>query len=136
MARSRATTKKAGTDMEVWSVAHMKLGLARLPFAEFIQRRTKNGNKDLGDIANVRLPDGRPLTVEVKNTARLDIAGHLREAEIERLNDGAPAKVVIAKRIGIGETRMGEQLAFMTLDDLIVILGGERPTLGREVSDA
>lgn len=135
MARSRATAKKAGTDMEVWSVEHLRLGLARLPFAEFIQRRTKSGALDRGDIANVRLPDGRPLTIEVKNTAKVDIAGHLREAEVERLNDGAPAKCVIAKRIGVGETRMGEQLVFMTLDDLIVILGGERPNLG-QVPDA
>jgi hypothetical protein len=122
--------------METQSVSYLRAGLARLPFAEFIQRRTKTGRADRGDIANVRLPDGRPLTIEVKNTTKLTVAGFLKEAEIERVNDDAAATCVIAKRVGIGETRMGEQLVLMTLDDLIVILGGERPNLGmEEVSD-
>ena len=135
MARSRKTARGAGTWMETKSVDHLRAGLARLPFAEFIVRQTKSGGKDRGDIANVRLPDGRPLAIEVKNTTRAEVAKWLREAEVERVNADAAATCVISKRVGVGETRMGEQLVQMTLDDLIVILGGERPKLGQEGMD-
>jgi hypothetical protein len=130
MPRSHARAKAAGTEMEVWTVEHLRRGLWRLPFAEFIQRRTKTGAKDRGDVANVRLPDGRVLVIEVKNTAKPTIGPWLKEAETERLNDEAAAAVVVYKRHGIGRTRMGEQVVTCTLDDLIVILGGERMSQG------
>ena len=135
MARSRATAKQAGSWMETKTVLHLRAGLARLPFAEFITREPKAGSKDRGDIANVRLPDGRPLAIEVKNTSRPTLGPWLKEAEAERINAGAAAACVIHKRVGVGEKNMGEQMVTMTLDDLIVILGGERPTLGQEVDE-
>lgn len=126
MARSRATARAAGTWMETQTVLRLRSGLAALPFAEYITREPKAGSKDRGDIANVRLPDGRPLAIEVKNTAKATIGPWLNEAEVERVNAGAAAACVVYKRTGFGEKQMGKQTVTMTLDDLIVILGGQR----------
>lgn len=126
MARSRASARGAGSRMETLVVAHLRAGLARLPFAEFITREPKAGAKDRGDIANVRLPDGSRLAIEVKDVAKPLIGPWLKEAEVERVNAGAAAGCVIYKRHGFGEKSMDKQVVVMTLDDLVVILGGER----------
>lgn len=118
MSRNRASAKKAGTWMETATTAHIAQGLDD----DRIERRTKNGSKDRGDIGGVRTHAGRRVVIEVKNTAKYSIGTWLAEAETERINDGADIAVVVAKRPGIGETRMGDQLVVMTLDNLIHLL--------------
>lgn len=122
MARNRATAKKAGTVAERLVTERMNTGLG----TDTIERRRLSGKEDRGDLAGVRLPDGRRVAVEVKNTSKAAIGPWLKEAEVERVNDGAAVGLVVAKRVGVGETRVGEWLVCMTLDDLIVMLGGER----------
>jgi len=89
-----------------------------------IEQRKLSGAQDRGDIAGVKV-HGQRIAVEVKNTARLDIASFLAEAEVERVNDSALAGVVVAKRTGKG--RPEDQLVIMTLADFVAIVTGKRP---------
>lgn len=87
-----------------------------------IDRRVKTGAKDKGDIANLR-HRGHRIVVELKSVARLDLAGWLEEARIERNNDDAAIGIVVHKRRGKG--RPGDQYCLMTLDDLVWLLSAE-----------
>jgi hypothetical protein len=62
------------------------------PFAE---RRLAGAAKDRGDIAGVV-----GVVIEAKNTARLQLAEWIDEADLERANDGAWLGVVWHKRRG------------------------------------
>lgn len=111
-------SKQKGTWFETAAADYLN---SRLP--EEIERRTLGGTKDRGDIAGVRI-NGKRTVVECKSCAVLEIPKWLREAEAERLNDGAAYGIVLAKRKGIGKESMGEQLVCMTLDTLIRIMEG------------
>lgn len=86
-----------------------------------VERRTLSGVHDRGDIAGLR-----SLVIEVKDCARMDLAGWLGEAERERQNAGASHAVVVHKRRGKGNpndwyvTLSGEQL----LRFLMALYGG------------
>lgn len=85
---SRSKTK--GTSWESAVVAHLRaLGV------QAAERRALGGNQDRGDIAG--LPG---VVIECKAEKSLHPAEWLREAEAERLNDGAVVGVVWAKRVG------------------------------------
>jgi hypothetical protein len=86
-----------------------------------IERRTLQGTSDRGDIAGVRFM-GRRVVVECKAETRHRVPEWLREAEAERENDGAVFGVVVAKRVGVGDKRTGEQLVLMTLETFAEIL--------------
>lgn len=120
MTRSRATAKAAGTRFERsvadWLAAHVD---------DRIDRRVKTGGKDKGDLAGWRHPDGRRIVAELKDTARLDLSGWVREAETERVNDGAAAAVVIHKRRGRGNP--ADQYVTCTLRDLVALIHGVTP---------
>lgn len=121
MTRNRASAKKAGTDTET--------GVARFLAARLnddrIERRTKNGPKDRGDIASVRLPRGGRIVIEVKDHAgQVKVKPWLDEAELERGNDDAAIGVVVFKRSGVGWTRAGEQGVLMTLETFARLLEG------------
>lgn len=90
------------------------------PAAEFIDRRTKTGAKDKGDVSNVRIGDGMKVVVEAKSVVKLNFSGWLKEAEVERANDEAWIGIVIAKRKGYGKPE--DQYAVMTQADLLRIL--------------
>lgn len=122
MSRTRSSAKAAGTRMETLVAWHLSEALDD----DRIERRAKNGAKDRGDIANVRTALGERVVIECKDVARTDLAGWVREAETERGNDDAAVAVVVHKRRGKGEKQMGEQYVTMTLDDLVVLLGGKR----------
>jgi hypothetical protein len=97
--------------------------------SQFIDRKVRTGAKDTGDIANVRTIDGKKVAVEVKDYGgRLKLGPWIQEAHEEMRNDGAAAGIIIAKRMNT--TRAGDFWCVMTVDDLIVLLGGERPTDG------
>lgn len=90
MTRNRASAKKAGTAWETAIVA----ALARngWPHAE---RRRLAGVLDRGDIAGVA-----GVCIEAKNTARLDLAGAVDEANREARNAGAGIGAAWLKRRG------------------------------------
>lgn len=88
-----------------------------------IDRRPMTGSKDRGDIAGVRTILGERVVVEVKNHSRIDLAGWVTEAEVERGNDDAKVAVVVAKRRG--KANPADQYVVMTLEGLAVLLGAE-----------
>lgn len=94
--------------------------------SEFIVRNTLHGNKDVGDIANLRTHNNKRIAVECKDYGgRLEAGTWIKEAETERINDEAIAGLVIAKRKGT--TDPGSQYVIMTLRDLSAIITGQRP---------
>lgn len=122
MVRNRRSAKAAGSLFE----SQVAGFLSDVLDDDRVERRAKNGSKDRGDVGGVRTALGERVVVECKNTAKLDLAGWAREAEVERGNDDAAVGVIVHKRHGVGVTRMGEQWVTMTLADFGVLLGGER----------
>lgn len=119
MSRTRASAKAAGTRFER-AIADT---LAE-HVDDRIDRRVKTGGKDRGDIGGVRHMGGR-LVIECKDVTRMNLAGWVTEAEIERGNDDALAGLVIHKRRGVADPL--DQYVTTTVRDLIALLTGERP---------
>ncbi|MNY46501.1 hypothetical protein D3C86_1816850 [compost metagenome] len=122
MTRSRASAKAAGTRFESDVVRFLvgQLGDDR------IERRAKSGAKDRGDVAGVRTALGERVVIECKDVARLNLAGWVDEADIERGHDDAAVGVVVHKRRGYGPAAMGGTYVTMTLDDLVALLIGSK----------
>ena len=89
-----------------------------------IDRRVKTGAKDCGDIGGLRA-FGQRVTVECKNTARMELGVWAGEAEVERGNDDGLAALVIHKRHGRGDPL--DQWVTMTVRDFVALHTGERP---------
>lgn len=119
MTRSRQSAKAAGTRFER-AIADCLAAL----IDDRIDRRVKTGNKDRGDIGGLRHL-GERVVIECKDHSRLDLAGWVDEADIERGNDDALAGVVVHKRRGHGDPL--DQYVTTTVRDLVAILTGERP---------
>ena len=125
-------TNPIGTWFETKCVDYLRRALDR----PVIERLPRKGKNDTGDIGHVRAL-GLPIVVEAKCVRKLNLAGWVKEAEVERQNAireaeqhgarGPIAAVVIHKRAGKGQGNMGEQYVTMTLDDFIAILHGRRP---------
>ena len=120
MARSRASAKAAGTRHETSIVTY----LAEHLDDDRIERRSKNGARDRGDVAGVR-HRGQRVVIEAKNTARTDLAGWIREAHREAGNDDAAIGVVVSKRHGVGDP--AQQWVHMTLADFAWLIGADAP---------
>ena len=120
MARSRSSAKAAGTRHETSIVTY----LAEHLDDDRIERRSKNGAKDRGDVAGVR-HRGQRVVIEAKNTARTDLAGWIREAHREAGNDDAAIGVVVSKRHGVGDP--AQQWVHMTLADFAWLIGADAP---------
>lgn len=88
-----------------------------------IERRTKNGSKDRGDIGGVRF-HGHRLVLECKNTSKTSLGPWATEAEVERGNDDALAGMVVHKRHGKG--RAEDQWVTMTVGELVALLNLNR----------
>jgi hypothetical protein len=119
VARSRTSARTAGTRTER-AVADY---LAATLDDDRVDRRVKTGAKDRGDISGIRV-HGQRLVIEVKDCARLDLPGWVREAHVEAGNDDALTGVVIAKRRGT--TNPGKWWVHMTVDDLAALITGQR----------
>jgi len=120
MARNRATAKAAGARFER-SIAD---GLAEALQDTRIDRKVKTGSKDKGDIANVRHGEHK-IVIECKDRGgQFYAAEWVGEAEVERINDGALAGVVIAKRRGVTDPM--KQWALMEVSELVALLRGDR----------
>lgn len=120
MTRTRASARAAGARFERsiadWLAQHLD---------DRIDRRVKTGAKDRGDIGGVR-HRGERVVLELKDTARTDLAGWIREAHLEAGNDDARVGVVVAKRRGTADP--AQQWVHMTLADLAWLLGADHPT--------
>lgn len=119
MTRSRASARDAGTRTET-----LVAGYLATHVDDRIERRTRNGTKDRGDIGGLRHM-GQRIVIEVKDTARWTPSTWLAEAELERCNDDAGVGIVVCKRIGKGAA--ADQLVMLTLADLVSLLTGTRP---------
>jgi hypothetical protein len=93
-----------------------------------IERRTKNGSKDRGDIGGVRF-HGHRLVLECKNTAKTMLGPWAAEAEMERGNDDALAGLIIHKRHGKG--RPEDQWVTLTVGELVALLTLSRDHLNK-----
>lgn len=85
-----STSKAKGSAWERAIVEYLRT--IAWPHAE---RRLAGSVKDRGDIAGVP-----GVVIEAKNTARLELATWVAEAEVERIHDGAWLGVVWHKRRG------------------------------------
>ena len=119
MSRSRTSAKAAGTRFET-SIAR---SLAE-HVDDRIERRAKTGGKDRGDLSGLRHMGGR-VVVECKDVARLNLAGWVEEADVERGNDDALVGLVVHKRRGVTDPL--DQYVTCSLRDLVALLTGERP---------
>ena len=119
MSRSRASAKAAGARFERVIADHLAAVLD-----DRIDRRVKTGRNDCGDIGGIRVHNQR-VVAELKDYGgQLKVSEWLKEAEVERQNDGALAGIVVAKRRGV--TDPDEQIVLMTVRDLVALISGER----------
>ena len=119
--RNRASAKKAGTALETQIAAYLAAHVD-----DRIERRSKGGNKDRGDISGLRHM-GQRVVVEIKNTARLNLGPWMAEAETERGNDDAGVALLVHKRHGKGKAE--DQWVTTTLGELVALLNGHREHL-------
>jgi hypothetical protein len=90
---------------------------------ERIERRTKNGRNDRGDLTGIVTPLHGRVVVECKDYGgRFEVGTWLAEAEVEAANDDAPIGVVVAKRRGTRKPE--EQVVFMTAETFARLLQG------------
>lgn len=118
MTRSRASARQAGTRFER-SIADYLAATVD----DRIDRRPKTGAHDKGDIGGVRV-HGKRVVLELKDWATLKLGVWVKEAEVERVNDGALAGFVVHKRRGVADP--GDQYVTGTLRDLIAVITGIR----------
>lgn len=119
MTRNRASAKKAGTAFETMIANYLATHVD-----DRIERRTKTGAKDRGDISGLRHM-GQRIVIEAKNTARTNLGAWANEVELERGNDDAGVGLIVHKRHGKGQA--ADQWVTCTLRDLVALLTGERP---------
>lgn len=121
MARNRASAKAAGAKFE----RMIADGLAVALQDTRIDRKVKTGSKDRGDIANVFTGQGGRVVIECKDRGGQFFAAEwVGEAEAERVNDGALAGVVIAKRKGVTDPM--KQYVVMEVSEFVALLRGDR----------
>lgn len=115
---TRRSAKAKGATLERQVAEFLAFRLAD----DRIERRTRNGNKDRGDITGVKTVTGGRVVIEVKNTARDNLPAWIREAEIERGNDDAAVGVVAHKKHG--SANPADQYVTMTLETFARLLEG------------
>jgi hypothetical protein len=119
VSRSRASAKAAGARFERLTADYLAEHVD-----DRIDRRVKTGSADKGDVSGLRL-HGQRVAIECKDVARLNLAGWVTEADIERGNDDALAGLVVHKRRGTADP--GDQYVTLTLRDLVALITGTRP---------
>lgn len=114
MSRSRASAKKAGSQLERDVADHLAATVD-----DRIDRAVKRGTKDVGDVGGLRF-HGHKIAVEVKNTSKVSLSTWASEVEVERQNLGALAGIIVHKRHGKGYA--GDQWVTMTLDNFVALM--------------
>lgn len=117
--RNHRSAKNAGTKFETLMAGWFATRLGD----DRIERRTKNGARDRGDLTGIRTIRGGRVVAELKDYAgAVKVKPWLDEAEVERANDDALIGVVIVKRARVAEP--SEQLVMMTAETFAVLLEG------------
>jgi hypothetical protein len=93
--RSRRSARQAGTRFETFIAAALAAALDD----DRIERRTRNGAKDRGDIGGVRLHSQR-VVIECKDTAAMRLPEWVDEAQIQAGNDALVGLAVHKRRGG------------------------------------
>jgi hypothetical protein len=119
MTRSRASAKQAGTRFETAIAAALAAALGD----DRVERRTRNGAKDRGDVSGIRL-HGQRVVLECKDSSRLCLPEWTAEAQLEAGHDDALVGLVVHKRHGVGDPM--RQWVSMTLADFVAILTGQK----------
>jgi len=119
VSRNRRSAKSAGTRFETVIARALSEALDD----DRIERRTRNGSKDRGDIGGVRI-HGQRVVLECKDCTRIDLPGWTAEARTEAGNDDALVGVVVHKRHGVGDPL--QQWVSMTVADLVAIISGQQ----------
>ncbi len=120
MARTRRSARAAGTAFESVQSKYLAAALGD----DRIERRTRNGAKDRGDIGGLRV-HGQRMVVECKDVTKgLALPEWTNEANTEAGNDDALVGVVMHKRHGTRDP--GKQWVSMTVDDLLALMTGQR----------
>lgn len=117
--RSRRSARQSGTKFET-AIAR---ALADALDDDRIERRTRNGAKDRGDIGGIRL-HGQRVVIECKDTTAMRLPEWVAEAQLEAGNDDALVGLVIHKRRGSGDPL--RQWVTCTVADLVAILSGQQ----------
>lgn len=121
MTRNRNTAKKSGSAFEQLIAD----GLANALGNPDIDRAPRKGRFDIGDVANVRHPNGERIAIEAKDYGgKLEPTTWTREATVEAANYGAIAGIVFAKRRGT--RKFEDQWVVMQGADLVALLTGDR----------
>lgn len=129
--RNRKSSRKAGASFEQSIAMHMAAELED----DRIERRTKNGKNDRGDITGVKTIRGGRVVIETKDYGgRFEVGSWLNECAVEVGNDDAAIGVVVAKRRGKSDP--AEQVVFMTMRDFTGLLLGGAPDLRGLAADA
>jgi len=102
--------KQKGTAAETAVVKYLREH--GFPYAE---RRALHGTADKGDITGCG-----PVVFEVKNHAKLDLAGWIKELEAEMVNADVQVGAVIAKKRGT--TNVGDWYAVLPVRVLVELL--------------
>lgn len=116
--RNLRSAKKAGSSFESMIAEFLSFRLAD----DRVERRSRNGSKDRGDISGVKTLQGGRVVIEAKNVRTMALPAWLREAETERGNDDALIGVVAHKRHGSGNP--ADQYVTMTLETFATLLEG------------
>lgn len=90
--------------------------LKRRGFRHVFRLRTQ-GPQDKGDIGNLF-----DVCIEIKNQARYDIPGWMRETAKEKKNAEAETAALIVKPKGVGATKVAEWWTILTLEDYVSLL--------------
>lgn len=80
-------------------------------------RHRYNGARDKGDIGNIE-----GVCIEIKNQARYKIAEWMAETLIEKHHAQARTAAMVMKPMGVGETRVDQWWAVLTLADYVQLL--------------
>lgn len=107
-----ASAKAKGREAENGLVA--LLNASGWPYAE---RRRQSGARDRGDITGIP-----KVVLEVKSGARINLAGWLKETEVERINDKAIYGALVIKLRGMGGSRAGEWPVLLPLSQFLRLL--------------
>lgn len=117
--RNRQSAKNAGTRFETAVARYLAEHVD-----DRIERRSRNGEKDRGDISGLRTVHGR-VVAECKDTSRTELAQWATEADVERGHDDALAGITVHKRHGKADP--ADQWVTLTLRDFAALLSGHRP---------
>ena len=113
-----SAASRKGQEFERLVANYLKLALGDTR----VDIRPKNGTNDRGDIGGVRTIRGADVVLEVKNHARLNLAGWMAEAQAECGNADAGAGVVVHKRVGKGQA--ADQYVTLSLETFAWLLVG------------